>query len=248
MAPAKKSAAGRTKRMVGQKQGEVETEATNVPKGGSAQPSTDEAAAEAQAKADDDRIWITATNTSSFQLVAEKRDANGNIVTPERTVTFGPTGLYECTEGDEVHTAFEKVLSGQWSDAGVGGDHFQTIARMAGIGIKSFGLESSPFPNWDDANDDQVVGLGVAVGALSSADSVRKALRYEKQSLKRTPKRAIRESVVTQLEGLLAGLESAPEQQQSVIHATGGNTPQSAQQIQVGTAGIGFAVGSTELG
>lgn len=250
MAAPKKGAqktASKTRRVVGQKQAQVETESTQVPKGGNAPSSVDDAAAAAHESDDDGVVYITATNTGTFQLRAEKSE-NGRIVEPEWSINFDAYGLARVEEDDETHKAVLAVLAGEWTDDRVSAKQFYENARLAGLGVKAFGLEQAPFSTWDQVEPDQVIPLAVATGALSDVGSIRRALKYEKQSQKRNPPREPREGVVKQLEAILAASEAAPaDGPKTVVHATGGNSV-GGSAVQVGAAGIGFAAGMTELG
>lgn len=234
-APAKRQRVG--------KKATAQGSGTSTPKGGAPKPSATEAAVAAQEDSVDPTTWITCQGSGSFQLRAafDKPDGTSD---PEWTLEFNEAGLAEATPDDLA--AVEQVLAGTWTDRRVAGRVFAENARMVGLGIKKFGLEAPPMATWDTLEENQVVPVAIAAGAIQTVEAVKRAIRYEKQSGERQPKRDPRASIVAQLEAQLQVLEAsaggAPTSIPVVNAVQGGNV--------VGTAGVagGLVLGQSELG
>lgn len=238
-----KQTKGTTRRQRVGQEAKVEGSGTQAAKGSEEQPSAEARAEQKQSESTDPITYITARDTSSFQLRAG-RDLPDGTSEPEWSIDF-ENGLAEATP--EVLEAVEQVLAGTWQDRRVPGRVFATNARMVGLGIKKFGLEAPPFPTFDTLQEEQVMPVALASGVLGTEDAIKRAIRYEKQSGDRQPSRAVRTNLVKQLEAQLAVVTSqdaAPTSVPVVNDGTGGNI--------VGTAGVstvpGLGLGASELG
>lgn len=166
---------------------------------------------------------ITCSRSGSFTLRAAVNKPNVPYE-PEWTLNFGSRGFVVADE--ETVKAVEQVINGEWSDGFVSAHDFQRNARMAGLGIKTYGLESAPIPTFDTLSDDRAVAVAHEAGKLANADAVRSAIRYENESPQRQPKRDARPVVIGELEALLALYEDKGSETASAPAASrGGAAP-----------------------
>lgn len=229
-APAKRQRVG--------KDPQVQGSGTRSARGEAPKASPDKKAEKA-AKAGLDRVvHVTCARSGSFQLRQEVNEPN-RPYQQEWTLRFGDRGFVEADEA--TLDAVRKVLDGKWSDELVGPETFQRNARMVGLGIKTYGLETAPIPSFDLLAEDRAVTVAYDAGALGSVDAVKAAIRYENESPEREPAREPRDMVLRQLKALLDTYEakgSGGAPTATVTDTAGGAAP----------AGGGLPTGAQEIG
>lgn len=233
-APKKKAAQGSkvTRRTTGTKQGGARrsTGGTKTGQGQAPKKAPVDAAAEEQKEALEPVTLIA--GRGGFQLRAGGPKPDGSYEQPWE-LTFGKRGFIAAD--DETVDAVQKVLDGEWTDGSVGGRDFQRNASIARLQIIRHGLESPPIPAWDNLGSDSRVEIALEAGVLRTPAAIKKAIRYEKQSGDRTPKRAPDETTLGMLEALLgaqqAGVRVAGVDAGAAASAGGGGLLAGAQEL-----------------
>lgn len=234
MAASKKAPARRT---TGQKQGEGSVKGgTKTARGRKPAQSS---VAKAQEKQEQSLEPVTLiTGRGGFQLISGGKDPETGKWHEEWTLEFGRKGFIEGD--DRTVAAVEAVLDGTWEDPSsprVSPKDFQRNGRMARLSIVRHGLELPPTPAWDSTASDSRVENALSAGFLATAEQVRKAIRYEKQSEDRTrslPKEHRRGAdpvTLNLLEALLPAVEAGVKVQGVGAAASAGGLQAGAQEL-----------------
>lgn len=239
----KKSAskkAAPTRRTVGQKSGQGTKRAgTRTARGATPKPTPQTAAVEAQQEALEPVTLIS--GRGGFQLRCGGPLPDGTYE-QEWGLVFGKKGF--IVADDETLEAVKKVLAGEWTDRSVSGQQFLRNARIARLQIIKHGLETPPIPAWESSAPDSRVDIALMSGNLATADDIKKAIRYEKQSPERErPGQKPRQPepvTLAKLEALLAAQEAGVK--------VAGVNPSVGAAASANATGSPLQAGAQELG
>lgn len=159
-------------------------------------------------KYDDERRTLVTCASSTFQYRSH-RIVDGKEI---------PEGYFKFSNGrmlptDEELEIAKQIIRGEYTDGHVPASHFQRIAKIARLQIVDTGFAAPPMVTWDSVDPAKVVDIAQSAGLLSDINSIKQALRYEKESEERTPSREVREVVVKNLQRLLDDVLPDHEQQ-----------------------------------
>lgn len=149
---------------------------------------------------DEDTIVVTC-KVGSFQI-----DPSGykflpsgtQILVEGLTLEFGYDRVLVVDE--KLAAKIDKVIDGKYDNGSIDPKVLAQLARADGLQVVRPGLERPLFPAWDTLNDHLVVERGVELGYLRNEDEVRSAIRYERQTPKRSKgKREARDRVLHDL-------------------------------------------------